>query len=43
MGERREGRAEILTGLAAGDQVVIAGLQRLTDGAPVSIVNSAAK
>ncbi len=47
VGERREGRAEILTeiltGVAAGDQVVIAGLQRLTDGAPVSIVNGGAK
>ncbi|OZI77550.1 efflux RND transporter periplasmic adaptor subunit [Bordetella genomosp. 12] len=43
VGERREGRAEILTGLGAGDQVVIAGLQRLTDGAPVSIVNGGAK
>ena len=36
IGERREGRVEILTGLAAGDRVVVAGLQRITDGAPVS-------
>lgn len=43
VGERRDGRAEILTGVAAGDQVVIAGLQRLTDGAPVSVVNGGAK
>lgn len=37
VGERREGRVEILTGVAAGDQVVVAGLQRLTDGAPVVV------
>jgi len=36
IGERREGRVEILTGLAAGDRVVVAGLQRITDGAPVT-------
>ncbi|MEI2416434.1 efflux RND transporter periplasmic adaptor subunit [Orrella sp. JC864] len=36
VGERREGRVEILTGLAEGDRVVIAGLQRITDGAPVA-------
>ncbi len=38
IGERREGKVEILTGLTAGDQLVVAGLQRLTDGAPVTIV-----
>ncbi|ARP96502.1 efflux RND transporter periplasmic adaptor subunit [Bordetella genomosp. 13] len=37
IGERREGRVEILTGVAAGDQLVVAGLQRLTDGAPVQV------
>ena len=36
IGERREGRVEILAGLAPGDRVVVAGLQRITDGAPVS-------
>jgi len=36
IGERRNGRVEILTGLAEGEQVVVAGLQRLTDGAPVA-------
>ncbi len=39
LGERREGRAEVLSGLGEGDVVVIAGLQRLTDGAPVSVLN----
>jgi len=37
LGERRNGVVEILTGLAHDDEVVIAGLQRLTDGAPVKI------
>ena len=38
VGERREGRVELLTGVGAGDEVVVAGLQRLTDGAPVTII-----
>lgn len=38
LGERRDGKVEILTGVAAGDQVVVAGFQRLTDGAPVEVV-----
>jgi len=41
VGERREGRAELLTGVALGDDVVVAGIQRLTDGAPVTIVSDA--
>ena len=40
IGERREGRVEILTGVAAGDQLVVAGLQRVTDGAAVTIVGN---
>lgn len=43
VGERRDGHAEILTGVSAGDDLVVAGQQRLTDGAPVTIVNSGAK
>jgi len=39
-GERREGRVEILTGVAAGDQLVVAGIQRVTDGAAVNVVGS---
>ncbi|KDC61606.1 efflux transporter, RND family, MFP subunit [Bordetella bronchiseptica MBORD591] len=38
VGERREGRVELLTGVGAGDEVVVAGLQRLTDGAPVTVI-----
>jgi membrane fusion protein (multidrug efflux system) len=38
IGERREGRVEILTGVAAGDQLVVAGMQRVTDGAAVNVV-----
>ncbi|QVQ24828.1 efflux RND transporter periplasmic adaptor subunit [Achromobacter deleyi] len=40
IGERREGRVEILTGVAAGDMLVVAGLQRVTDGAAVTIVGN---
>jgi membrane fusion protein (multidrug efflux system) len=35
VGQRRDGRAEITNGVAAGDIVVIAGQQRLRDGVPV--------
>lgn len=42
LGERRNGQVEILTGVALGDEVVIAGFQRLTDGAPVKVSSSAA-
>jgi membrane fusion protein (multidrug efflux system) len=35
VGQRRDGKAEILSGLAAGDIVVTAGHQRLRDGAPI--------
>ena len=38
IGERREGRVEILTGVAAGDHLVVAGIQRVTDGAAVNVV-----
>ena len=42
IGERREGLVEILTGVGEGDQLVVAGLQRVTDGAPVQIVGDGA-
>ncbi|MVW72485.1 efflux RND transporter periplasmic adaptor subunit [Bordetella sp. 15P40C-2] len=41
LGERRDGQVEILTGVSAGDKVVIAGFQRLADGAPVRIARDA--
>lgn len=37
LGERRDGMVEILSGVQQGDEVVIAGLQRVTDGSPVKI------
>jgi len=40
IGERRVGRVEILTGVALNDQLVVSGLQRVTDGAPVTIVGN---
>ena len=36
IGERRAGLVEVLEGLAAGDQVVVAGLQRMRPGAAVT-------
>jgi len=40
IGERREGRVEILTGVALNDMLVVSGLQRVTDGARVTIVDN---
>ena len=42
IGQRREGRVEIMNGLAADDVVVTAGGIKLREGATVSIANSAA-
>jgi membrane fusion protein (multidrug efflux system) len=42
IGERREGRVEILTGVAAGDRLVVSGLQRVTDGAAVTVLANGA-
>ncbi len=36
MGERRAGLVEIAQGLEAGDQVVVAGLQRIRNGLPIT-------
>ncbi|HEY7803621.1 MAG TPA: hypothetical protein VIC30_04210, partial [Orrella sp.] len=36
IGERRAGLVEVIEGLAAGDQVVVAGLQRMRPGAAVT-------
>ena len=41
IGQRREGRVEILNGLAAEDVVVTAGALKLREGATVSIANTA--
>jgi membrane fusion protein (multidrug efflux system) len=40
IGQRREGRVEIVNGLAADDVVVTAGVIKLRDGAAVSIANT---
>jgi len=37
IGERRDGVVEVRRGLNEGDQVVVAGLQRLNDGAAVTV------
>jgi membrane fusion protein (multidrug efflux system) len=39
-GTRREGRVEIVDGLAAGDQVVTAGQLKIRDGVAVSVVGA---
>jgi membrane fusion protein, multidrug efflux system len=41
IGQRREGRVEIMSGLAAQDVVVTAGVIKLREGAPVTLANSA--
>ncbi|WP_119458392.1 efflux RND transporter periplasmic adaptor subunit [Rhodospirillaceae bacterium SYSU D60014] len=40
LGHRQVGEVEVLKGLRAGDSVVVAGLQRLRDGAPVRVRQS---
>ncbi len=42
LGQRDFGKVEIIDGLSAGDQVVTRGLQRVRDGAEVTIDNSEA-
>jgi membrane fusion protein (multidrug efflux system) len=39
-GTRRDGRVEIVEGLAPGDQVVTAGQLKIRDGTAVSVVNA---
>lgn len=41
IGQRREGRVEVVNGLAPEDVVVTAGVIKLRDGAPVTIANTA--
>jgi membrane fusion protein (multidrug efflux system) len=41
IGTRRDGRVEIVEGLAKGDVVVTAGHQKIRDGAAVTIINGA--
>jgi membrane fusion protein (multidrug efflux system) len=38
VGTRRQGRVEIVEGLAAGDEVVTAGQLKIRDGSAVSVV-----
>jgi membrane fusion protein, multidrug efflux system len=42
VGQRREGKAEIVQGISASDTIVLAGWQRLRDGAPVRPAGSGA-
>lgn len=43
LGQRGDGQVEVRSGLAAGQQVVVSGLQRLSDGASVQAQAPAAK
>ena len=38
IGQRRAGQVEIVRGLQEGDQVVVAGLQKVSDGVAVRIL-----
>jgi len=42
VGQRRDGKVEMMSGVAAGDVVVTSGQQRLRDGVPVAIKGPAA-
>lgn len=42
IGLRRNGKVEVLEGLAEGDQIVVAGVQKISDGAAVRVVPAAA-
>ena len=42
IGLRRDGKVEVLEGLAEGDQVVVAGVQKISDGAAVRVAPAAA-
>jgi membrane fusion protein (multidrug efflux system) len=42
IGQRRVGEVQVAEGLAAGDQVVTEGTQKLRDGAPVTLQAPAA-
>lgn len=41
VGARRAGRAEILEGLEPGDRVIVRGVQKVRDGAPVRVLGEA--
>ena len=43
IGQRREGRVEVLKGLVPEDVVVTAGITKLREGVPVSVANSGAE
>lgn len=38
LGQRRAGEVQVIGGLAAGDPVVISGLQKIVDGSPVEVL-----
>lgn len=38
-GQRRDGRIAVLTGLEAGESVIVRGLQRVRDGTPLNILD----
>jgi membrane fusion protein (multidrug efflux system) len=42
LGEVREGRAEIVSGLEPGDRVVVEGVERVVDGEPVRVITAVA-
>jgi membrane fusion protein (multidrug efflux system) len=43
LGQRLQGEVEVISGLRAGDQVVVRGIQRLRNDAPVRVVETLAR
>lgn len=43
IGQRRAGQVEVVSGLKEGDDIVVSGLQKITDGSAVEILPSAEK
>lgn len=41
IGEEADGRVHILSGLQAGDRVIVAGQEKLKDGAPIKVLEAA--
>ena len=41
IGQRRDGKVEIVSGLAAGDRIVTAGVVKIRDGAAIRVANEA--
>lgn len=43
LGQRRDGQAQVLSGLSAGELIVVSGIQRVADGSAVRVAEPAAQ